>query len=217
VVSHLPSNNRTSAWSVVYSCEHAGALKFDKVVVRRALGRKILWQLQPLEARMGDRVEALLFDLGRVVFELDTEGVHARWAELAGIPVTDIEERYRLGVIGSAAFDCHERGEISDEQFFEHLRYALNVDLTDEQVKDGWNMIFVGEVPGIRRILSCAQKELSLYVFSNTNSAHHACWSARFADLLAPFRKLYLSHEIGARKPDVAAFRAFAADTGPGA
>jgi len=163
---------------------------------------------------MVDRVEALLFDLGRVLFELDTQRVHARWAELAGVPVTEIEQRYRLGVVGSAAFERHERGEISDEQFFEHLRCALDVDLTDEEVKDGWNMIFVGEMPGIRPILSRAQEVLSMYVFSNTNSAHHACWSARFSDLLAPFRKIYLSHEIGARKPDVAAFRAVAADMG---
>lgn len=163
---------------------------------------------------MGDRVEALLFDLGHVVLELATERVHARWAELAGVPVADIEQRYRLRVVESAAFHRHERGEMSDEEFFDHLRRALEIDLTDEQVKDGWNMIFVGEMPGIRHILARAQEELSLYVFSNTNSAHHACWSARFADLLAPFRKIYLSHEIGARKPDVAAFRAVAADMG---
>ena len=39
---------------------------------------------------MGDRVEALLFDLGRVIIELDSVRVHARWAELAGIPVAAI-------------------------------------------------------------------------------------------------------------------------------
>jgi putative hydrolase of the HAD superfamily len=163
---------------------------------------------------MGDRVEALLFDLGRVIFELDSERVHARWAQLAGVPVAEIEQRYQLRVVGSTAFYGHERGEISDEEFFDHLRRALEIELTDEQVKDGWNMIFVGEMPGIRPILARAQQERSLYVFSNTNSAHQACWSVRYADLLAPFRKIYLSNELGARKPEIAAFQAVVADMG---
>jgi putative hydrolase of the HAD superfamily len=162
---------------------------------------------------MGD-LEALLFDLGRVVFELDSARTHARWAELAGLPVTDIEQRSQVRVVGSEAFHRHERGEITDGEFFDHLRCALEISLTDEQLKDGWNRTFVGEMPGIRRVLSCAQKELPLYAFSNTNSAHQAYWSARFADLLAPFRKVYVSNEIGARKPEVDAFQIVVADMG---
>lgn len=163
---------------------------------------------------MGDKVEVLLFDLGRVIFELDTGRVYARWAELAGISAADIEQRYLARVAGSTAFHRHECGEISNEEFFDHVRGALEIGLTYEQLKDGWNTIFVGEMPGIRPILSRAKEELSLYVFSNTNSAHQACWSKRFADLLAPFRKIYVSNEIGARKPEVAAFRAVVADMG---
>jgi HAD superfamily hydrolase (TIGR01509 family) len=160
---------------------------------------------------MGDRIEALLFDLGRVVIDLDTARVHARWAELAGVPVSHIEQLSRIGLAGSDAFHCHERGEISDAEFFEHVRYALQIDLTDEQIKDGWNAIFVGEVPGIRSILIRARQTLPLYAFSNTNAAHQARWSVQFADMLAHFRKIYVSNEIGARKPDVAAFHAVAA------
>jgi glucose-1-phosphatase len=163
---------------------------------------------------MGARVDALLFDLGRVIFELDTARVYARWAEFAAIPVADIEGRYQARVVGSEAFHRHERGELSDGEFFDHLRDALELDLTDHQLRDGWNQIFVGEMPGIRRILSLAQKKSPLYVFSNTNSAHQAYWSVRFADLLARFRKIYVSHEIGARKPELVAFQGVVADMG---
>src|SRR5215472_9266967 len=41
---------------MVNSCEHASALKLDKVVVRGALGRKILRQLPPL-ATSGEHVQ----------------------------------------------------------------------------------------------------------------------------------------------------------------
>jgi putative hydrolase of the HAD superfamily len=117
-------------------------------------------------------------------------------------------------VAGSEAFRRHERGELSDPEFFAHLRRALEIDLTDAQIEDGWNDIFVGEMPGIRPILARAQQALPLYAFSNTNAVHQACWSPRFADLLAPFRKIYASNEVGARKPDVAAFQAVTADMG---
>jgi glucose-1-phosphatase len=163
---------------------------------------------------MGDSIEALLFDLGHVVIDLDVARAHARWAELAGVPVADIVERSRARISGSEAFHRHERGEIADSEFFAHLRSALEIDLTREQIEDGWNAMFVGEMPGIRGILSRARQVLPLYAFSNTNASHQACWSARFADLLAPFQKIYVSNEIGARKPEAAAYRAVVADMG---
>lgn len=163
---------------------------------------------------MDNRVEALLFDLGRVVIDLDSARVFARWAELAGAPVAEIERRARMRVAGSDAFHRHERGEISDAAFFAHVRGALEIDLTDADIKDGWNAIFVGEMPGIRPLLARAGRALPLYAFSNTNAAHQACWSVRFADLLAGFRRVFASNELGARKPEVAAFHAVAGAMG---
>jgi glucose-1-phosphatase len=69
-------------------------------------------------------------------------------------------------------------------------------------------------MPGIRRVLASAQGLLPLYAFSNTNAAHQAYWSRNFCELLAPFRKIYVSHELGARKPEPAAFRTVVADMG---
>ena len=163
---------------------------------------------------MGDRIEALLFDLGRVIIDIDVARVHARWAELSGVPVADIVRRSRERVADSEAFHGHERGRVSDAEFFAHLRGVLEIDLTDAQMAEGWNAIFVGEIAGIRPVLDRAKQALPLYAFSNTNAAHRACWLPRFADVLAPFRKIYASHELGARKPDLAAFQAVVADMG---
>jgi glucose-1-phosphatase len=157
-------------------------------------------------------IEALLFDLGRVVLDLSTDRAHTRWAQLAGVQVADVAERHAARVVGSEAYHRHERGEITDAAFFAHLRRELEIELTDAQFDDGWNAVFIGEMPGIRSILSRAQTALPLFAFSNTNTAHQAFWSVRFADLLAPFRKIYVSNEIGARKPEPAAFQAVVAD-----
>jgi glucose-1-phosphatase len=163
---------------------------------------------------MQRRIEALLFDLGRVVIDLDQARAHARWAELARVPIRDIAALVRERIFAKEAYCRHERGEISDAQFFAHLRQQLKLALSDAQFLDGWNSIFIGEIPGIRRVLANLQGLLPLYAFTNTNVAHHAYWSRHFHDLLAPFRKIYLSHEIGARKPEPAAFRTVVADMG---
>ena len=160
------------------------------------------------------RVEALLFDLGRVLFDLDSARMHARWAELAGVTVAEVTARHAARVAGGELLHRHERGEVTDAAFFGALREALAIELTDAECNDGWNAIFVGEMPGIRRVLSRAQAMLPLFAFSNTNAAHQKVWSVRFADLLAPFRKIYVSHELGARKPEAAAFQAVVADMG---
>jgi putative hydrolase of the HAD superfamily len=163
---------------------------------------------------MQSRIDALLFDLGGVVIDLDQTRVHSRWAELAGVPPPDVAALVKERILGSAVYCRHERGEISDAQFFAHLRQQLELALSDAQFLDGWNSIYIGEIPGIRRLLASLHGRLPLYAFSNTNVAHHAYWSRSFRDLLAPFRKIYVSHEIGARKPEPAAFRAVVADMG---
>jgi putative hydrolase of the HAD superfamily len=133
---------------------------------------------------------------------------------LAGVPVADIVARSKARISGRDTFQQHERGEISDTAFLAHVREALEIDLTDAEMLEGWNSIFVGEMPGIRGILSRAGAVLPLFAFSNTNAAHQAHWSAHFVDVLAHFRRIYVSNEIGARKPELLAFQAVAADMG---
>jgi putative hydrolase of the HAD superfamily len=162
---------------------------------------------------MKGNVEALLFDLGRVVIDIDTTRAHARWAELAGRPGhfngADVAQ-----ITAGEAFRRHEQGEISDVAFFAELRRGLQLDLTDDQLAEGWNAILVGEMFGIRELLARAKGRLPIYAFSNTNRVHQAHFLSQFADLLSPFRKIYVSHEIGARKPDAGAFKAVVADMG---
>ena len=103
---------------------------------------------------------------------------------------------------------------VSDAAFFAHLRRSLDLDLTDAQFLEGWNAIFIDEAVGVRQALARVAGQLPLYVFSNTNAPHQAYWSQQYADLLAPFDKIFVSNELGHRKPDAAAFAAVVADMG---
>jgi hypothetical protein len=84
-------------------------------------------------------VDALLFDLGRVVIDIDMTRIHERWSEVAGVPL----DRHHAMIVGSEFFRRHERGEITDAEFFAYLRRELDLNLTNDQFLDGWNAIFV--------------------------------------------------------------------------
>lgn len=147
-------------------------------------------------------IDALLFDLGRVVLDIDFARVVQVWADHAGRSPADIVGHFSRG----DAYERHERGEISDEAFFAHLREALNLDITPEQFLEGWNAIFIGAMPGIAELLPRAAKRWPIYAFSNTNPAHVAHFSIAHAELLGHFSEMFLSSSIGMRKPEAESF-----------
>lgn len=146
--------------------------------------------------------DVLLFDLGRVVLNIDFNRVVATWAGHAGCEPSHLVGRFSP----DEAWRRHERGEISDAAFFESLRASLGIDISDVQFLEGWNAIFAGEMPGIGAMLARAGARLPLYAFSNTNDAHVEHFSQHYADVLGHFREIYLSSTIGLRKPDAAAY-----------
>jgi len=153
-----------------------------------------------------DSADALLFDLGGVVIEIDFDRAFACWAAHS--------HHSREAIKSKFSFDCfykrHERGEIGALAYFESLRTSLGIDISDRQFVDGWNAIYVREVPGIAVLLQRAREKLPLYAFTNSNPTHQPVWSKRFADVLGLFQTVFVSSEIGKRKPEPGAFHAVA-------
>jgi glucose-1-phosphatase len=147
-------------------------------------------------------LDALLFDLGGVVLDIDLGRVFARWAEMTSGDAALLQKRF----VPDEAFLRHETGHLADEAFFARLRALLGLEISDAELLDGWNAIFVGEMPGIAGALATAAARFPLYAFSNTNRPHHLYFSDRFAGVLGHFRQVFASSDIGLRKPDAEAF-----------
>ena len=147
-------------------------------------------------------VDVLLFDLGRVVLDINFDSVMATWAGHAGCSPADLASRF----VVNDSFKHHETGRIDDAAFFADLRQSLGIGLSDAQFLEGWNAIFAGEMPGIAPLLAGAAQRLPLYAFSNTNPAHVTHFSKTYAGVLGHFREIFLSSSIGLRKPDAEAY-----------
>jgi putative hydrolase of the HAD superfamily len=147
--------------------------------------------------------DVLLFDLGRVVLDIDFGRVMRIWADHAGCRPGDLAARF----VVNDSFRHHETGKIDDAAFFQNLRQSLGIDIPDAQFLEGWNAIFAGEMPGIAPLLSRAAMKLPLYAFSNTNPPHVAHFSKAYAGVLGHFREIYLSSSIGLRKPEAEAYQ----------
>jgi putative hydrolase of the HAD superfamily len=146
--------------------------------------------------------DALLFDLGRVVLDIDFNKVLSAWAGHAGCDPVHLTARLKT----DESWRRHERGEIDDAEFFAGLRRSIGIDISDAQFLGGWNAIFAGEMPDIAAQLARAAKRLPLYAFSNTNRPHVEYFSKEYAGVLGNFREIFLSSSIGLRKPEAAAY-----------
>ena len=149
------------------------------------------------------KVDALVFDFGGVLVDIDFHRAFTAWADAAGVAAEAIAARFAV----DDACCAHERGEIDDRAYFAHLRGSLGLaKLSDHQILAGWNAIIGEPIPGIEALVRGLAARLPLYVFSNTNPAHVAHFGPRMRQLLAHFRRTFVSCELGRRKPDAEAF-----------
>jgi putative hydrolase of the HAD superfamily len=146
--------------------------------------------------------DVLLFDIGRVVLDIDFNKVMTGWAGHAGCTPAELASRF----VVDDSFKHHEIGRIDDAAFFHNLRASLGIGISDEQFLEGWNAIFTGEMPGIAPLLANAGQRMPLYAFSNTNPAHVAHFAKAYSDVLGHFSEIFLSSSIGLRKPDAEAY-----------
>lgn len=146
--------------------------------------------------------QALLFDLGGVVIDIDFDRALRAWQVYSRLSLDEIRQRFRF----DAQYEQFERGQMDAKAYMDHLASILELQATHAQVLAAWNSIFVGEIADTVEAIGALPSHLPCYAFSNTNAAHHTVWSARYAAPLQSFRRVFCSHEMGLRKPERQAF-----------
>lgn len=151
----------------------------------------------------------LLFDLGGVIINLNTQLTVQSFAKLSGRSEEDVETAWHKEEV----FKNFERGEINDTDFREFLRTWLKKPLlSDAQLDEAWNAMIL-DLPKERLDYLLRLKEnYTVLLLSNTNNIHMECVNKRVKALsgeinLDPyFHRSYYSHLVGMRKPEPVIF-----------
>ncbi len=146
--------------------------------------------------------KALLLDLGNVVLGIDFRRVFTYWAEAADVD----EQVFYDGWAMDQAYREHEIGAINFSEYTETLSDRFGVALSADEWLAGWNSLWTDPFHGVIELLPQLADRYRLYGFSNTNEAHARDWRRRYETELAPFETIFVSSEIGLRKPDAQAF-----------
>jgi putative hydrolase of the HAD superfamily len=154
-------------------------------------------------------ITAIIFDLGGVVIDLDVDESLKMFSEYSGVSNDIILEKFAKG---NWAFKF-EKGEISSEKFREKVRSSLNPSLTDKQIDDAWNAM-LRDLPKERlEMIGNLSNRYKTFVLSNTNDIHIQKFnsivdkSTGGKSIDQYFNKVYYSHVVGMRKPDLEVFK----------
>jgi len=149
------------------------------------------------------KLEAVIFDLGGVIFGVSLKPVILHWAESIGCAPQEIAKKFKV----DSYYERFETGHISPEEYRNHVYDVLGHRMSDEDFDKGWNSIYLEVLPGIESLLKKLHGKLRMVVLTNTNQIHAQEWRPRYAEILKHFEKIFSSWEIGARKPETESFR----------
>jgi epoxide hydrolase-like predicted phosphatase len=140
-----------------------------------------------------------IFDLGNVIVDIDFNRVMGVWSDYSRVPLANLQKSFVMG----EAFQRHERGQISDEEFAAAVCEEMGMALSFDQFSAGWQAIFVALRPEVIAVMNKLREQgHRVVVLSNTNRLHTYFWPVEYPQIAQAADKIYLSQEMGMRKPD---------------
>jgi FMN phosphatase YigB (HAD superfamily) len=98
--------------------------------------------------------KALIFDLGKVVFDLSFTRVFQAWAKASNRQADKLEAAFRFDEL----FDQFEKAAITPPHFRAALSTRLGLTLTDAEFDADWCEVYLATYPGIDALLAQLQR-----------------------------------------------------------
>lgn len=154
------------------------------------------------------RIEAVIFDFGGVLYEIDYEAPVKAFSNLG---LREFEALYSKAN-QSQLFDLLETGKISESDFYEKLMRLLpNVTLSN--IQTAWNSILIQFLPERMKFIHDLKKHgVRTFLFSNTNAIHSSIFEQDIEESYGlnlfynAFEYVHYSQILGMRKPHVESF-----------
>ncbi len=142
------------------------------------------------------KIEALLFDLGKVLIDFNFEtGVQALHSSCS-ISRQQLEE-----VLWDESWiRRYECGEISTLAFHQYLCDTADLTMTLGQFCQTWSSVFLPDLIIPEELILALKQKYPLILVSNTNEAHFEFIRSNYR-IVDHFDRLVLSYEVGSLKP----------------
>ena len=147
--------------------------------------------------------KAVIFDLGKVVFDLSFDRIFWFWANASGRYYDEIKSKFQFDDL----FDQFEKADVTPEEFRAELSKRLGLMLTDQEFDEGWCALYLDTYHGIDTLLADLQQKYRLVALTNTNIIHSSVWKAKYDNSLRYFEQVFSSHELRERKPNAKAYQ----------
>jgi len=151
-----------------------------------------------------DHIKNIIFDLGGVIINLDTEKTAS---EMKNLGFTNFEKSYTL-INQTDLFDLLEKGLITPDQFRMEIRKHISKTVSDDQIDEAWSSMLLDFPKHRIELIQKTKRKYRTFLLSNTNKIHFDKYNSDFNAVYcfsfnSLFEKAYYSFEIGQRKPDL--------------
>jgi putative hydrolase of the HAD superfamily len=155
------------------------------------------------------RIEALLFDMGKVVLDFNFELGMEKLAGKCGLPL----DEFKQVLFDKAWIRPYERGEISTADYHRHLCEAGQLRMDLEEFQESWSSVFLPNLLVPEALLEELRQRYPLILVSNTNESHVHYIESHYS-VFQYFDVRIFSHIVGSLKPDRRIYEAAIAASG---
>jgi HAD superfamily hydrolase (TIGR01509 family) len=154
-------------------------------------------------------IEALLFDLGKVLVDFDYERGMRQFAARTSLPRAEFDRV----ILEPTWVRQYESGEISTDTYHRYLRENGKLEMSIDEFHEAWSAVFLPGLIVPESLLRNLKARYPLILVSNTNESH-AGFIARNYPVFDYFDRKIFSHEVGSMKPDMKIYEAAVAAAG---
>ena len=152
-------------------------------------------------------IKAIIFDLGAVILNINYQNTINAFSKLG---VKNASSFYSKKV-QTNLFNQIETGDITAEKFLTELQKETN-NASINQVSEAWNAMLLDLPEDRLTVIQSLKKKYLIYLLSNTNTIHIDAFKkkigrVKWMEFFNLFDKIYLSYELGLRKPNAAIFK----------
>ena len=155
--------------------------------------------------------DVLLFDLGKVIFDVDDSETCKYWTKVSGVEIPlSIYKQFEKEPI----YIDFEKATISPNTYYEYVISHLNINISYDDFVHGLDLIYKEAYQDVAEELRKLSGKIKIISITNTNEIHSEVWPNIYKDVLKFFDKIYSSSDLHMRKPDLEIYEYVLKDLG---